>query len=255
MLAGVGAIFTLGVDQIAHHVIIRIHDTSCGQQIQIEEEAEKEDVEIAIEKDKYIAGKCEHKCDHQHSHEIVATTDPDSQNMVKAWIMEAAVAVHSVIIGFGFGILTQQEVGTIKILTTAFSIHQFFEGISLGSTVQDGLFNKYTTAKFALIFASTFPVGAIIGIIIKSAESNTESDSAILTQGVANALAAGILLHTALCEMIPGDFESSHHHHAPHQPLQPNQSKLVTPKGVLKFGMYTSLSIGFAVMAILALWA
>jgi solute carrier family 39 (zinc transporter), member 1/2/3 len=175
--------------------------------------------------------------------------------------MEGAVAVHSVIIGFGFGILTQQDVGTIRILTSAFSIHQFFEGISLGTVVLENSFDQRTNMKFALTFAFTFPLGAIIGMIIKSIESNTESDAAILTQGVANALAAGILLHTVLCEMIPDDFASCHSHHQPdphsHQQLPQSKSQIShsNSKGALKLGMYFSLSVGFGIMALLAMWA
>jgi zinc transporter ZupT len=271
VLAGIGAIFTLGIDQVAHHVILRVHSSNTDV---VKEGGESNDLEgaaaaaapAAVENDKYIVGKCEHKCDHQHPHEILVVDNEDAHVSTKAWIMEGAVAVHSVIIGFGFGILTQQDVGTIRILTSAFSVHQFFEGISLGTVVLENAFDKKTNLKFAITFASTFPVGAIIGMIIKSVESNTESDAAILTQGVANALAAGILLHTALCEMIPDDFASCHSHHQPsdthshHQLPQSNsQSKSQippsNPKGALKLGMYLSLSVGFGIMALLAMWA
>jgi zinc transporter ZupT len=255
-----GAIFTLGLDQLAHSMIIKIHgDSSPSPKEEIVKEGANNDLEGApLQDDKYIVGKCEHKCDHQHPHGFVSAEDSTSHVTIKAWIMEGAVAVHSVIIGFGFGILTRQDVGTIRILTTAFSIHQFFEGISLGTAVHESSFDKMTTGKFALTFACTFPFGAILGLIIKSVESNTEGDSAILTQGVANAFAAGILLHTALCEMIPDDF-SSHHHPSGHSHQQLPQSPLTkspsSPQGGLKFAMYLSLSIGFAIMSILALWA
>jgi zinc transporter ZupT len=258
VLAGLGAILTLGVDQLAHSLIIQVHDSNHGSQNEeIVKEGPNIDVEGAsVEVDKYISGKCEHKCDHQHAHGFVTGENPASHVTIKAWIMEGAVAIHSVIIGFGFGILTRSDVGTIRILTTAFSIHQFFEGISLGTAVHESSFDKMTTAKFALTFSSTFPVGAILGMIVRSVESNTDSDSAILTQGVANAFAAGILLHTALCEMIPDDFSSHHAHSATHQPLpQGPPTKSSSPQGGVKFAMYLSLSLGFAIMSVLALWA
>ncbi len=168
-------------------------------------------------------------------------------------------ATHSIIIGFGFGCLTRAEVGTIRILTAAFSIHQFFEGITLGSAAVNSSFSSWTALKFGLTFAITFPLGAVLGLIVRSYESNIETNSAILTQGITNAIAAGILLHTALTEMIPEDFSHSHLPHGyDHQTPNPGYQKMssnISNKGSLKFGMYLSLSFGFAVMAILALWA
>lgn len=292
VLAGIGAIFTLGIDQLAHHVIIQINDKIGNENVVNIVENNNHvvsDNEAQVhphENDKYIVGKCEHKCDHQHqhshshSHNFLSHNDPNSHATIKALIMEGAVAVHSVIIGFGFGVLTKSDSGAIRILTVAFAIHQFFEGISLGTVASESGLSKFSQLKFALTFGLTFPIGAIIGLIIRSYESNTESESAVLTQGFANAIAAGILLHTALSEMIPEDFSHGHaepHHlngqtHAhPHNSneiiqsnginnieyntLKTNNTSPMKNKGSLKLGMYASLSVGFAIMAILAIWA
>jgi zinc transporter ZupT len=176
---------------------------------------------------------------------------PLSRAMLKTYILEGAVAIHSVVIGFGYGSLTQSEIVTIKILTGAFSVHQFFEGVSLGAAAVNTLLPPTTLFHFALIFGLTFPFGAIIGILIKlipdeNETSSSSPNSVLLIQGIANALAAGILLHSALSEMIPDDFsQGSGHNHGTHQ-----LTKIST-----KFAMYLSLLMGFGVMAVLAIWA
>jgi hypothetical protein len=56
----------------------------------------------------------------------------DPRALLKAYVLEAAMAVHSVIMGISLGSMTSDELGSIKILMVAYSIHQFLEGVSLG---------------------------------------------------------------------------------------------------------------------------
>lgn len=258
MLAGIGAILTLGIDQMANYAMVQYNGSPETAEKHIESGEVSPDAQVhPHENDKYIAGKCEHKCDHQHQHGFTSGGElfQSSHEVIKAWILEGAVATHSVIIGFGFGCLTRADVGAVRILTVAFSIHQFFEGIMLGSAAVNSSFSTWEALKFGVTFAITLPLGAVLGLIIRSYESNTETNSAILTQGITNALAAGILLHTALTEMIPEDFSHSHDPQATNQSSYQKMGSNTSNKGSLKFGMYLSLSFGFAVMAILALWA
>lgn len=286
VLAGVGAIFTLGLDQLAHHVVIQINENSIDidnknnniKEIVVENK-QLSDHEAQIQPHDHHHEEHHHHHHHSHSHlhnHLVSINDQNSHAAVKALIMEGAVAVHSVIIGFGFGVLTRSDSGAIRILTSAFAIHQFFEGISLGTVASESGLSNITQFKFALVFGLTFPIGAILGLIIRSFESNTEGESAVLIQGFANAVAAGILLHTALSEMIPEDFSHGHAeaHHPPgyshahnHPPFESNDLTTITQQnghivvktekqtGSLKLGMYTSLCVGFAIMSILAIWA
>lgn len=271
VFAGIGAIFTLGLDQLAHHVVIQINENSANNNIkEIVENKPLPDHEAQIQPHDHEE---HHHHEHSYSH-FVSINEQHSHAAIKASIMEGAVAVHSVIIGFGFGVLTRSDSGSIRILTSAFAIHQFFEGISLGTVASESGLSNITQFKFALIFGLTFPIGAILGLIIRSFESNTEGESAVLIQGFANAIAAGILLHTALSEMIPEDFSHGHAeaHHPPgyshahnHPPVESNDSttqknghivvKIEKQTSSLKLGMYASLCLGFAIMSILAIWA
>jgi hypothetical protein len=86
VIAGMGAIFTLGLDQLAHSMIIKIHgDSSPSPKEEIVKEGANNDLEGAsLQDDKYIVGKCEHKCDHQHPHGFVSAEDSASHVTIKA---------------------------------------------------------------------------------------------------------------------------------------------------------------------------
>jgi hypothetical protein len=51
--------------------------------------------------------------------------------IVKACVLEASIAIHSVVIGISFGSLRNNEITTIKVLMIAISFHQLFEGIKI----------------------------------------------------------------------------------------------------------------------------
>jgi zinc transporter 1/2/3 len=130
-------------------------------------------------------------------------TVPDSiekDHNVKLYVIEIAIAVHSVIIGFGFGATDTSRGTDIEVLMLAFCFHQFFEGIGLSVAVSHSSLDVAMVAKFGVFFAVTFPIGVMIGIF------SSVSDSQQLLQGIANALAAGILIQASLVEMIAVDF-------------------------------------------------
>jgi zinc transporter ZupT len=56
----------------------------------------------------------------------------DSRALLKAYVLEAAIAVHSIIMGISLGSMQSDELSHIKILLVAYAIHQLMEGISLG---------------------------------------------------------------------------------------------------------------------------
>jgi hypothetical protein len=44
--------------------------------------------------------------------------------VTKAYILEAAISTHTILIGFGFGSLGNSDVMEIKVLMAAFAFHQ-----------------------------------------------------------------------------------------------------------------------------------
>lgn len=175
---------------------------------------------------------------HSHGAEAFANVDGMSVTklMTKAYILEAAIASHTIIIGFDFGSLDDSELSKIKILMAAFAFHQFFEGISLGTALSGAIkgFGYNLAMSLVIIFGLTFPLGILLGMY-----ATTSGESTMVVQGCADAIAAGILMHASLVEMIPDDFTSEHANNNPK----------------LKLGMYFALCAGVGALAILAVWA
>ena len=117
--------------------------------------------------------------------------------VTKAYILEAAISTHTIIIGFGFGSLGNSQVLNIKVLMAAFAFHQvkenisvkkyfqyfiryntlfeyiylcisyiqFFEGISLGTALSGASSALGMNYIYALLFlfSITFDIGIILG--------------------------------------------------------------------------------------------
>lgn len=157
----------------------------------------------------------------------------NNKQLIKAIVLESSVAVHSIILGFGVGTLT--EVGTLEIVIIAFSFHQFFEGIGLGTAMIETNLNEQTKLFFGLLFSLTMPVGIVLGLL------NSKHNSPTI-QGCANAIASGTLIYSALVEMVSEDF--SHH----------NDNCCTLKNRYIKVQMSCAFSLGLLFMAIIAIY-
>jgi zinc transporter 1/2/3 len=71
-------------------------------------------------------------CDHTHAINMIAGSDSIGV-IIKAYMMEISVAIHSVIIGIALGSLAGPEnLAPLSALLIAICFHQFFEGLGLG---------------------------------------------------------------------------------------------------------------------------
>ena len=108
-----------------------------------------------------------------------------------------------IVIGITLGI--SNDADTVHALMIALFFHQGNEGLALGV-----LFVKagYTPLKFMLL-ASAFiivtPLGVASGIVISS-KYNGLSKAALGTEGIFNAISAGILSYNGLCDLIVPTF-------------------------------------------------
>ena len=134
--------------------------------------------------------------------------------------------------GFGFGAMTVDEIGSIRLLFGIFVVHQIFEGLGLASLVLRANIPYHYEITFAMIFSSTLPLGIAIGMNTQDVSVTGE-----ISRGAANSFAAGILLYTGLVEMMVEDFKG-----------------LAKADGISKLSMTISCISGFATMALLALW-
>uniref|UniRef100_A0A803LNH1 Uncharacterized protein n=1 Tax=Chenopodium quinoa TaxID=63459 RepID=A0A803LNH1_CHEQI len=114
-------------------------------------------------------------------------------------VLEIGIVVHSVIIGLSMG--TSDSLESIKSLIAALCFHQFFEGIGLGGCIVQASFKSTSTICMAVFFSLTTPLGIGIGIGISKVYEES-SPTALIVQGLLNAVAAGILINMALVNLL-----------------------------------------------------
>ena len=231
--AVMGIFFALGIDLITHH---------CS--VLSETQYSKLDIEINVDSDgnsicsnnkiklNSLSGFLDYSVQEHHANDSSTQIGYRTQMVLnsKVYMLESAIAIHSVIIGFGFGSIDQNETKKIEILTLAFCFHQFFEGIGLATAVAKSTLKIQDVIGFGLVFSLSYPVGALIGV------STVESSSSVLFQGFADAFASGILIQAALVEMINEDFSQ----------------RQLNSQPMLKLAMFICLLLGFGCMGVLA---
>ena len=183
-----------------------------------------------------VAAHGGHGC---HSHGALLA-HPQAQRLVVAYMLEAGVVVHSLIIGLDLGVTTQR--GGILGLVAALCLHQFFEGVSLGSFVADAgpAVSSRRKAAMAAVFAATTPAGVLAGLAT-SETYRPDSSRASWVRGALNGLTGGMLLHMTMAVFIADTFD---------------RPDLGGPRRLgLRLQMYGSLCLGTMVMGGLAIWA
>lgn len=164
-----------------------------------------------------------------------------AQAKVAEWdvtVIEMGIIFHSILIGVTLGVAT--GAGFVALLI-AVTFHQLFEGLALGSRLSL-LTWKSAWYKFlmATAFVLTTPLGIAIGVGVR-AKFNGNGAGVLITLGTFHALSAGILLYTALVELLSGDFIHN---------KQMQRSSLGR-----SIAAVAALTIGIMAMSVLALWA
>ncbi|CAG8567119.1 4886_t:CDS:2 [Paraglomus occultum] len=118
-------------------------------------------------------------------------------------ILEAGICFHSVIIGMDLSVSTGSDFTSLWI---ALVFHQLFEGLGLGSRIAE-LHDARTIKPWILsfLYGTTTPLGIAIGIGVRFTY-DANSPTSLLIQGILDSLSAGILLYTALVQLIASDF-------------------------------------------------
>jgi zinc transporter 1/2/3 len=148
-------------------------------------------------------------------------------------VLECGIAVHSIIMGFTLGALTDTEIPEIRILFIIYVIHQIFEACGLAIVISQTNLSLKAKILFATVFSVTLPLGIAFGMWTVD-----DSKTSVIAKGCANCLASGILVYTALVEMLAEDFKN-----------------VKCGQHFTKLSMFLSLAAGFTVMAVLAIWA
>jgi len=235
----VAALFIHQVEYLVVQAAKRMADKKQGEQkeikgeIEIEENAEK--TEKAHLETIGHAHAHAHGPDnsHGHSHDTLLL---DKKNRISLYILEAAIAIHSIIIGADLGVVGKE----FQTLLIALIFHQFFEGMGLGYRISEIKYDDLRKSfANALVYSITTPLGVAIGIGIHHATS-PNSTPGIITEGILDSLAAGVLIYTSLVSLISEEFGSTAF------------NKQSAAKRATCFG---SLYLGAAIMSLIGFWA
>ena len=156
--------------------------------------------------------------------------------LAAVFLSEASIAVHSVLIGITLGVTNGNEIVPLLI---ALTFHQFLEGVAIGTAAVYAGMRVRSIFILGLIFALTTPLGTAIGIGVRQSY-NTNSPAALLTQGILDAVGAGMLIFLAL-----GD----------HVNAVKSQARWLKSEGAVAHGACIGAFLaGVAIMCTIALW-
>lgn len=167
---------------------------------------------------------------------VVAEAKQEKQ--ITTILLEGGVAAHSVLIGIALGVSTGSNAVALLI---AISFHQFFEGLALSTTALTSSFDTlFYPIIFACIYSIVTPTGIAIGMIMAQTFQEN-SVEALITQGVFDAISAGILIYDGLVNLLTMQITKNSEFH-----------QYAFGKKAL---IFISLWFGAACMAIIGIWA
>ncbi|KAE8151739.1 Zinc/iron permease [Aspergillus avenaceus] len=125
------------------------------------------------------------------------------QQIAAFLILEFGIIFHSIIIGLNLGV-TGPEFAT---LYPVLVFHQSFEGLGIGARMSAIPFGQHTLLPWILcsLYGLTTPIAIAIGLGLRNTY-NPGSKTALIVQGVLNAVSAGVLIYSGLVELLARDF-------------------------------------------------
>ncbi|KAK4165453.1 putative transporter [Cladorrhinum sp. PSN259] len=176
---------------------------------------------------------------HQIEH-IEGDEHPNYATQIAAiFILEFGVIFHSIFIG-----LTLAVAEKFVVLFVVLVFHQTFEGLGLGARLATAVwpsgYRRWAPYGLGLLYAFSTPLAIAIGLV--TSQSTAMNGSTILiVSGVFDAISAGILMYTALVELLAHEFM-----------FNPEMRKAGLGMQLLAFAC---VALGAMLMAILAKWA
>jgi solute carrier family 39 (zinc transporter), member 1/2/3 len=123
------------------------------------------------------------------------------------------------------------------------TFHQTFEGLGLGSRLSTLELPNGRVWQLYLLgaaYALVTPIGMAIGLGVRTTYS-PNSPTALLTEGIVDAISAGILLYTGMVQLLAHELL-----------FNPEVRTMPIPHVVFRV---ISLSLGIALMSLLGKWA
>ncbi|KAJ7100242.1 ZIP-like iron-zinc transporter [Mycena belliarum] len=125
------------------------------------------------------------------------TAGDNTARIVGVAVLEFGAVIHSVLIG-----LTLAADRKFKVLFAVLVVHQVFEGLGIGARLASaaGLSARVRVGG-AVVFGLSTPVGMAVGLAMRTAYS-ADAPGALVVSGVLDSLGAGVLIYTALVELL-----------------------------------------------------
>ncbi|KAJ5751764.1 Zinc/iron permease fungal/plant [Penicillium odoratum] len=219
-----------------------LHDEEGHSHVQIEDETT---ITQQVSQSKhYIPG--EDHLGHTRSHHDADDSEKERQaiedytaQLTSIFILEFGVVFHSVFIGLTLAVTGAGFITLYIVLV----FHQTFEGMGLGSRIAQVPWPKskrLTPYFLGLGFGISTPIAIAIGLGVRQSYPPDSAKTLIVT-GVFDSISAGILIYTALVELLAHEFMFS------------NAMREAPIRDVLL--AFLLLCLGAALMALLGKWA
>ncbi|KAH8879911.1 ZIP zinc/iron transport family [Thozetella sp. PMI_491] len=153
-------------------------------------------------------------------------------------ILEFGVVLHSVFIG-----LTLAVTDNFIILLVVLTFHQMFEGLGLGARLAAADWphaRRFWPYYLGTLYALSTPLAIAVGLGVRETMS-LEGSQSLITNGVLDSISSGILIYTALVELLAHEFMFN---------VEMRKAGLS-----LQLRAYVCVALGVALMSLLAKWA
>ncbi|OCT50648.1 Zinc-regulated transporter [Cladophialophora carrionii] len=120
-------------------------------------------------------------------------------------LLEGGILFHSIFVGMTISITSDGFV----VLLIAILLHQFFEGLGLGSRIAAVPYPNKAVRPWILViaFGLTCPIGQAIGLLTRNSYDPSSAFALILV-GAFNAFSSGLLIYAATVDLLAEDFLS-----------------------------------------------
>ncbi|KAK9491428.1 Zinc/iron permease [Lipomyces doorenjongii] len=131
--------------------------------------------------------------------------------VLQCLLLELSILFHSVFIGMALSVEVDDA---FIVLLIAIAFHQTFEGLALGSRISSLSWSDGSVKPWlmALAYGCTTPIGQAIGLATHSLY-DPDSETGLLVVGIMNAISSGLLIYTALVDLLAEDFLSAQSWH------------------------------------------
>ncbi|KAJ5834635.1 Zinc/iron permease fungal/plant [Penicillium robsamsonii] len=189
--------------------------------------------------DDHLGHSREHHDNNSDSENDIQAVEDYAAQLTSIFILEFGIIFHSVFIGLTLAV-SGAEFTTLYIVLV---FHQTFEGLGLGSrlaTVPWPKSKRNTPYFLGFAFGISTPIAIAIGLGVRNSYPPT-GRTTLIVNGVFDSISAGILIYTALVELMAHEFMFSH-----------SMRKAPIRDVLIAFFL---LCAGAALMALLGKWA